>query len=139
MCVITGKKQKQDGKSKCQSQSVNLSGFMEVCACVCRGAGQLGQLRMAGYEGCLTSGRNLYRGRWCLADAFRPFSRGHRVKQVAANELRQTFCFPPPSWDEGEAGGQTQRFYMLCQRFSLGGDQTKARWVWRVTAFYHNA
>lgn len=54
---------------------------------VCQGAGQLGQLRMAGYEGYLTSGRNLYGGRWCLADAFRPLSRGHRVKQVAANEL----------------------------------------------------
>lgn len=53
-----------------------------------QGAGQLGRLRTAGPEGCLTSGRNLYRGRRCLADALRPFSRWHKVKQVAANELR---------------------------------------------------
>lgn len=28
---------------------------------------------------------------------------------------------------------------MLRQRFCLGGDQTKGRWVWRAKAFYHNA
>lgn len=85
-----------------------LSGFVAVCVRaqdVC----QVGRQRMAGYCPCLTSGQNLFRGRWCLADAFRPFSRGQWVKQVAAMSFFGPFSVSPPS-DGGQLAGKHSLF-----------------------------
>lgn len=75
---------------------------------------------------------------WCIQAIFQ-----RAQSQTGGCQWTSVDLLLPPAqlWRRGgrAAGRQTQRFYRLCQRFCLGGDQAKARWVWRVKAFYHNA
>lgn len=79
---------------KCQSPCDGCHGLW--CVSVCSlDINHVGRLRMGCYGGPLTSGQNLFKDRWCLADAFRPFSRGLKVKHVLPVSF---LSFPQLRW-----------------------------------------
>lgn len=84
--------------------------------------------------GWLTSGMDLCRSIWCLADAFRRFSRGHGVKQEAASGPLWTFSFvsrgsvTASSWMTNTSSPSLA--HVLRPQFCLEADETTAQQMW---------
>ena len=103
---------------------------MCVCVCVCVLPGCRVEGGWFWRAGWLTSGLDLCRSIWCLADAFRRFSRGHGVKQEAASGPLRTFSSlsrgsaPASSWMKNTSSPSL--VHVLWLQFCVEADETAA-------------